>query len=250
MNKVSMDNWCFKCGGKGFDDCECPSCGRKALKGSLNLEMRDDTEALVEKIDGFGVPSQYRGVVWDAEILKKSFREKENDLLFQKYVSQLEKVNSFFVRGILSPKSAMIIAPAGYSKMVFAYSCMQRALDKGFSVAPFLDTIELKRILTLAGENPGYKLYGKVEYDDYLTADVCFVTVTKLRQHEWAFEAIQELLDRRSRRGLSTFVISRFGLNEISKRDYSNQFDAISTANSEDSYKYPAVIKYLPLGGN
>lgn len=244
---MKKEEWCFLCGGKGFPDKVCPRCGKEPMHGTLNLENRSDAQQFVEKIDGFGVPAQYRGVAWNAEILKKSFRDKQNDMLFQKFVSQLEKVNDFFVRGMLSPKSAIIIAPAGYSKTTFAFSCMQRALDNGFTVAPFLDTIELKRLLTLAGEKPSYRMFKQVSYDDYIMSDICFVTVTKLPQHEWAYDVIQELLDRRTRKGLSTFILSRFSLNEISKTDRSNQFDVISTANSNDNYKYPAVIKYLEI---
>jgi hypothetical protein len=244
---IGNDHWCFVCGGKGFPDKECPSCGLKPTKGTLNLEHKENVQEFVERIDSFGVPAQYRGVTWNADTLKRSKRDKANDLMFQKYVEQLEKVNDFFVRGVLSPKSAIIIAPAGYSKMVFAFSCMQRALDNGFTVAPFLDSVELKRALILAGENPSYKINKKVSYEDYVLADVCFVTVTKMKAHEWAFEVIEELLDRRSRKGLSTFIISRFGLNEISRRDYSNQFDVISTAFSKDAMKYPAIIKYTDL---
>lgn len=244
--KLVLDNWCFKCGNKGFPDKECPSCHRAPTSTTLNLDHSSSEQIaeFVEKIDAFGIPSQYRGVIWDAEVLRKSFKGKEQNMLFQKYVNQLDKVNACFVSGVLSPKSAIIIAPAGYSKMTFAYSCMQRALDAGFSVAPFLDTIELKRVLFLAGEMPNYKIFGKVSYDDYIMSDVCFVTVTKMKQHEWAYETIQELLDRRSRKGLSTFIISRFDLSELSKRDYSNQFDVLSTAISEDTYKYPAIIRF------
>ncbi|MFG6347681.1 MAG: hypothetical protein K1W15_03060 [Lachnospiraceae bacterium] len=244
--QVGKDNYCFICGGKGFPDRKCESCGREPKKLSFNFEERDSS-SFVEKIDAFGIPGKYRGVLWNAEILKKSFREKAEDRAFQKFVSQLDKVDNVFTKGILSDKSAVIIAPAGYSKMVFAYSCMQRALDAGFSVAPFLDTSELKRLLVLSSENPHYKLYGKVSYDEYVLCDVCFVTVSKLPVHEWAYNTIQELFDRRARKGLGTFVTSRYGLDEISRRDASNQFGVISTAISDDSYKYPAVINYRPL---
>lgn len=244
---IGKDGWCFVCGGKGFPDKECPRCGLKPTKGTLNLERKENVQEFVKRIDEFGVPAQYRGIVWNSEVLLKSKREKANDLMFKKYVEQLDKINNFFTKGLLPPKSAIIIAPAGYSKMLFAFSCMQRALDNGFTVAPFLDTIELKRALILCGENPSYKINKAVSYEDYVMADVCFVTVTKLKAHEWAFEVIEELLDRRSRKGLATFVISRFGLCDISRRDYSNQFDVISTAFSKDEMKYPAVIKYSEL---
>lgn len=238
------DNWCFTCGNKGFPDKVCPACGREPQSKSINLEFRENTEEFVGKIDAFGVPGKYRGIFWDAEVLRHSKPELEKDLKFDRFVTQLEKINNCFVQGILPGKSAIIIADAGFSKMTFAFSCIQRALDMGFSVAPLLDTVELKRLLVLSAEKPTYKLCGSIDYDSYIMSDVLFVTVTKLKQHEIAFEVIQELIDKRSRKGLSTIILSRYDLQEITKKDYTNQFDAIATAISEDSYKYPAVIMY------
>lgn len=241
-------DFCFTCGNAGFADKECPTCGRKPLISSMNLDMREDTEVLLQKIDKFGIPSKYHGIVWDAEILKHSFPDKENDFAFQHYVAQLDKIHRLFVEGTISPKSAIIIAPAGYSKMTFAYSCMQHALDRGLSVAPFLDTMELKRLLVLAGENPRYKLNGKIDYDSYIMSDVLFVTVTKLGARQSSYEVIEELLDRRARKGLGTFVLSRFSLTEMSRRDESGEFEALTTARSEDSFKYPAIVRYSVTG--
>lgn len=242
--QISENGYCFVCGGNGFNDKDCPSCNKIANNKSLNLDLREDTTEFVAKIDSFGIPGKYRGIVWDAEMLKNTKQGKLNDHNFLRFAEQLQKINNLFVKGLLSPKSAIIIAPAGYSKMTFAYSCMQRALDNGFSVAPLLDTIELKRLLVLASENPIYKLYNTISYDEYLMSDVMFVTVTKMKQRSWAYEVIQEILDRRTRKGLSTFIISRYNLAEMSQRDYSNQFDALASAVSEDSFKYPAVILY------
>lgn len=241
--QISSDGYCFVCGGKGLLDEKCPSCGREPKKLSFSFE-EDSGEKFIQKVDAINVPGKYRGIMWNPDVLRKSFRDKEHDSAFQRFVNQLDKVDSVFASGILSDKSAIIIAPAGYSKMTFAYSCMQRAIDAGFSVAPMLDTSELKRLLYLSSENPTYKLYNNINYDDYIMSDVCFITVTKMATHEWAYNTIQEILDRRARKGLGTFVISRFSLAEISKRDLSNQFSVISTASSQDDFRYPAVISY------
>lgn len=247
---VGENGYCFVCGGLGFLDKECPSCGKAARKKSFNLENREDSEEFVKAVELAGIPEIYRGVIWDGEILRSTKPEKEKDLSFDNYVKQLEKVSRTFASGRMPQKSAIIIAPAGYSKMTFAYSCMQMSVDNGLKVAPILDTVELKRFLTLAGDNPSYKIYGRMSYEEYIMSDVLFATVTKLPAYEWAYQAIEELIDRRSRKGLSTFVISRFGLGEISRKDYSNQFSAIATAVSNNGLKYPAVIKYRELGCN
>lgn len=244
---ISGDGHCFVCGGYGFFDKECPSCQKPPRNAGVDFSDTAQTEKFVEKIDRFNVPGQYRGVFWSADILKKHNRDKDDDFAFQRFVEQLQKIHNVFASGMLSGKSAIIIAPAGFSKEVFAYSCMQFAIQHGLSVAPFLDTVELKRLLVLSGELPSYKLFNKITYDEYVMSDVCFVTVTKLPQREWAYNVIQELIDRRSRKGLSTFIISRYGLSEISRRDRSNQFGVISTAESADNLKYPAVVSYRPM---
>ena len=238
------NGYCFTCGNKGFLDRACPSCGRAPVKLSMNLDKREDVDGFVKEITLVGIPQQYQGVIWSPDILKDMKPEKEKDYAFKRFVTGLEKVNNIFANGMIPSKSAIIIAPAGYSKMTFAYSCMQRAVDNGFTIAPILDSVEIKRFLTLAGDNPQYKLFKSLSYDDYIMADVLFMTVTKLPAREWAFQAIQELIDRRSRRGLSTFVLSRYQLSEISGKDYSQQFSAIATAFSEDTMKYPAIIRY------
>lgn len=244
MKSVVGDGYCFICGNNGFIDKVCPSCGREPTLRSMNFEYKQDTQDFVSKIDSFGIPEVYRGVIWDAEILKNSKQSLLNDYNFIRFVDQLQKINKVFASGVLTQKSAIIIAPAGFSKMTFAYSCMQRALDNDFTVAPLLDTNELKRLIFISSENTKYKLYDKISYDQYLTSDVMFITVTKLKQHEWAYEVIQEILDKRTRLGLGTFIISRFDLSEISRRDYSNSFEALADTVSNDAYKYPAVISY------
>lgn len=240
---IDSKNFCFVCGNAGFPDQVCPSCGRAPTKKSMNFEFKDNTE-FVKRIDLYGVPPAYRGIIWDSDVLRRDKKELCNDYAFDRFVKNLEKINSLFDSGLLTNKSAIIIAPAGYSKMTFSYSCIQRALNSGFSVAPMLDTVELKRLLFLASEKPQYKLYGKIDYDSYIMSDICFVTVTKSQQRAWAYEIIQELLDLRARKGLGTFILSRFEISEISQRDKSNSFDALAASNTHDDYKYPAIIRY------
>lgn len=241
---IDSGGFCFVCGNAGFPDKVCPSCGREPTRKSMNFEFNESNTSFVDKIDSFGIPALYRGVIWDSEILRHDKPELENDFVFDRFVKNLERVNAVFDKGVLTNKSAIIIAPAGFSKMIFAYSCMQRALDKGFTVAPLLDTVELKRLVFLASENPKFKLYKKIDFDSYVMSDICFITVTKSQQRAWAYEIIQEILDLRARKGLGTFIISRYDLSDISQQDKSNSFDALASVDVHDDLKYPAVIRY------
>lgn len=243
---------CFMCGGFGFLDKTCPECGMEATRSSLNLDKKENVEEFVEKIKGTDIPAVYHGVFWNREILERDNKEKLkqynntgiNDELFVRYCAQLEKINDIFASDQIPHKSAIIIAPAGYSKITFAYSCMQRALNAGFTVAPLLDTGELKRALILASENPKYLINKSLSYDDYILSDVMFITVTKLYTRGEAFQVIEEVFDRRSRKGLSTFIISRFNLEEMSRNDNKGDFMAIKKI-ARDEYKYPAIIQYV-----
>lgn len=242
---------CFTCGGRGFPDKICPECGREPTLKSMNIDKMDNVQDFVKKINDTMIPSKYHGVFWSRELLETDHSAKLaqyngigfTDELFVRYVNQLDKINAIFADNLLPHKSAIIIAPAGYSKVIFAYSCMQRALNAGFTVAPLLDTIEVKRALILASENVRYKINGYLSYDDYIMCDVMFVTVTKMYTHTEAYQVIEELIDRRSRKGLSTFIISRFGLDEMSKSDRSRSFEAIKKQGI-DEFKYPAIIQY------
>ena len=209
---LDSNGFCFVCGNNGFVDKVCPSCNRAPLKSSFNLETKEDIPEFVSKIDKFGVPQEYRGIAWDADTLRKYKPNLANDGNFDKYVNQLDKINKIFCEGLIPAKSAIIISPPSFSKTTFAFSCIQRALDNGFSVAPMLDTMDLKRLLVLAADRPQYKLYNKIDYDTYIMSDICFVQVTKLPQHEYAYTVIQELINKRALFGLGTFILSDFSL--------------------------------------
>ena len=233
---MKLTNFCFTCGGHGFLDKTCSECGREPKKISFNLDKKDNVPELMKKVEGIEIPNYYHGISWSRGLLEHDHKDKLSkkfgieggldDLLFVKYCDQLEKIHSIYASGQIPHKSAIIIAPAGYSKITFAYSCMQHALNAGFTVAPLLDTVEVKRALLLASENVNYKINKRYSYDDYILSDVMFVTVTKLYARNEAYAIIEELFDRRSRKGLSTFFLSRFDLNELAKCDYSRNFQA------------------------
>ena len=247
--------FCFTCGNLGFEDKTCPECGREPRNKSLNLDKMEKSEVkeLVTKMGNTAIPLQYQGIFWDVEMLKKANADKvaeystadiKDDLFFKRFYTQLGKINDIFSNGSIPHRSAIICAPAGYSKLTFAYSCMQKALSNGFSVAPLLDTNEVKRVLILAGESPWYKINRSIDYDEYILSDVMFITVTKLYNYVDAYSVIQEVFDRRARKGLSTMIISRYSVQDISTNDKSGAFSTLINGDGEDTMKFPAIIQY------
>lgn len=239
-----MEKYCFTCGNMGFTDKVCPECGRQPH--SHNFQQMEDTSEFVVSANNIGIPHEYTGVVWNRDNLELTHSDYKGDKVFSWFCSQLEKIHDMFTRGTIPPASAIIIAPPKFGKETFAYSCMQFAMAKGFRVAPLLDTVELKRLLVLASENPKYKLYKTIDYDSYITSDVVFVTVTKTAYKNEAFVIIEELLDRRSRLGLPTFFISRYTIKEMSVFYKQNAEDElVNLEKGSNPFKYLKVIKYF-----
>jgi hypothetical protein len=241
---------CFTCGGEGFPDKKCPSCGREPKK--LNLSKLNEKEVVkfIEESKLVRIPEQYIGVEWSAEIFWRNHtealtQEGIKDRLLADYVARLQKVHDIFAEGSLPRKGAIIIAPSTYSKMVWAYSCMQHALRNDYKVAPLLDTLEVHRLLAVGAENPKYKLYGEIDHDEYFMSDVVFVTVTKTEYKKTAYMVIQELFDRRSRKGLPTFVLSQVGIEVLGQWDRTGNFMKIKkVSRDENNMKVPVLITY------
>ena len=238
-------------------DKVCPECGHAPAGSDSKLsqmssfsQVKANTETtLVEEGSAEIVQPAYKGIFWNRRILENDNTEKlpekfdiagrYNDRLFVRFLDQLTKIDGIFKEGGIPNKSVYIIAPPGYSKTVFAYSCMQHALANGYSVAPLIDTIELKRLLVLASEKLDYKLYGRFSYDDYMSSDVVFVTVTHTYYRYDAYSVLDELINRRARLGLATFILSRYSLKTLYK------WDSLKNSSSKDGRKYPSVVAYV-----
>lgn len=234
---------CYTCGGHGFKSKDCPECGRKAISMNLHKEP-EKAKTLITSAKNILIPQEYIGVEWSRSKMEHTHMEDMKDPMFKRFLDNLEKMHAIFASGKLSSKSAVIIAPPQYGKVTFAYSCMQFALLHNFKVASLLDTQEVKRLITLAAERPKEQYLG-ISYEDYINSDVVFITVTKTTYRNSAYQVIQEMLDKRSRRGLATFFISRYNLATLSLWDSTNTFGFIKDYNgTENSLKYPAILNY------
>lgn len=235
---------CGRCGGVNISDSVCPECGLLP-KISKIKEKAQDISQISDKIDSLQIPKFYLGKNWSAELFWSSHESKRRDKLVCTFLEQMEKVHTMFKNGMIPQRSAIFIAPAGYSKLIFIYSCIQYALQYNYSVAPILDTLELKRLFILSAEKPNQKYLG-ITYEDYINADVLFFTVTKTEYRRAAYNVIVELLDKRARRGKCTIGISRYTVYELSNWDTSNDFRQILTPVSDvDLLKTPAIISCI-----
>lgn len=248
MNEFSV---CGTCGGeydKRFVDTACPECGKQYGGNSATRLEEIDSTKFNNALEVLEIPKEYQKVKWSKVRFMKDNEEKMKDMSFMRFAEQLDKCHSIFDKGSVPSMSAIIIAPPKLSKLTWAYSCMQLALANHHSVTWLLDSQELKRLIVLGGDNPKYKLYNKITFDDYVMSDVCFVTITKTYARYEAYQMIMELLDKRARKGLATFFISRFDLKQLSRNDYDNSFESIKDyEGNNNNLKYPAIVQWANI---
>lgn len=236
---------CFECGGYGKEGDGCPKCGKKS-RNSLDVVQMKNPKAFIKKCQWNLIPEEYIGVEWDKHCLLVYHEKYEHDVNFKRFLEQCEKFQSIFKNGKLVNKSVLFYAPPSFGKDFLAFSCMQLASNAGLKVAPFLDTADVKRLLILSAERPDYKVLGRIDYDEYITSDVVFVSVTKTRYVAEAYETLLELLSKRSRLGLPTYILSEYSLEDLSNSN-PNKFNRnkfINVSIHVNELKYPAVIGF------
>ncbi|MGL4950170.1 MAG: hypothetical protein ACRC5M_07280 [Anaeroplasmataceae bacterium] len=232
---------CFNCGDEGVDG-GCKSCHKDSSK---LIVKKEDKESFIKKSSFSQIPNNYVGVMWSKQILLDNHPEMDNNIKFKNACNRLEVMHEKFKDGMIPNLSVFISGPSKMGKTILAYSCMQHAIRNNVKVSPFIDTVELKRLLTLGGDNPNWKLYGYINYDSYITCPVCFITVTKLDKHRESYTIISELIARRSRLGFPTFVLSKFSLKEISVHCIDSDYTKIMDYSGKDDFlKYPTIIEF------
>lgn len=231
---------CIVCGDRGTKE-GCPKCGKKI--SNLNIP-EPKKEAFITKSRFHEIPDNYIGRIWSKDLLLSN-NAGRGGLRFANFVESLDKLHEKFIEGNIYGKSVFISAPSKTSKTVFAYSCMQHALKSGLTVAPLMDTLEAKTLLVNSAYKPEYKIHKFITYDDYITRDILFLAVTKTDYYTDAFTTCLDVMSRRSRMGLPTFIISKFSLKEISQDSVDNNISQlINVQSGEDPLKYPVILEY------
>ena len=241
-----MGKTCATCGGIGMNlaaDTACPECHYE--RGQVISLTKQDIVELVPVLGELHVPRNYIGTCWSSDIFWAGHGDLRGNKLVELVISQMEKIHSLFASGDLLNRSLLLLAPAQYGKMTFGFSCMQYAVKSGYSVAPLLDTSEIKRLLVLSSEQPTQRAVS-IDYESYISADLCIFTVQKNEYRRNAYSTILDLLDKRSRRGLSTIGLSRYSMAELSRWDRSGDFMRLSVPTPEENLlKIPAILSCL-----
>lgn len=231
---------CPYCGDRGKED-GCPKCGKDIKKIVVPEKQK---EYFIRKAEYALIPEEYIGKAWSKQLIIDSHPELDKDLLFKTFVDRLDKMHEAYRSGILPRKSAIIQAPARMSKEIFAYSCMQMCMNRGITVAPIIDTLDLKRLIVLSAENPNYRIYN-IDYDRYINSTVCFVSVTSTDRFSDALPVIRSLMSKRARLGLPTIILSRYGLKDLCQDSFDQDYESlVEQSASANRLKYPVIISY------
>lgn len=234
---------CMTCGGYGFEG-GCKDCGKDSTP-SIELAEITSPEKFVRKCEWNLIPHEYIGLKWDKAYLEAEYGDKVKNLNVARYLDQCHKFHEVFMNGKILNKSFYFFAPPRFGKDILAFSCMQFAQKNGLSVAPYLDTMDVKRLMVLGAENPKYKILGRINYDDYITSDVLFVTVTKTSYLKESYFTILELLSKRSRYGLPTYFMSEYSIEDLT-RDCPDVFKdkLLKESIHVNELKYPCIAGF------
>jgi hypothetical protein len=234
----SEHKMCLRCHDLGeFDGC--PSCGKVRHFGVSGTSVAPVDSVATSVI----IPESYKSIEWNKDILIQSHPDRKDDKRFKRYVEQLDKLCSIFMLGNIPQTSLIIIAPPKYAKVTLAYSCIKCAISNGMSVLPLLDNTQLKRINVLSAERPRSEyLRDLPTMTEVTTLDVLFMTVDK-DNYSSSFKTMESVLDKRSRYGKPTIIISRYTLQEMDAYDYNQSWRSmVDVTRFNNKYKYPAIL--------
>lgn len=246
MTVLKSSTYCYYCGETGPLPGEdpCPKCGRKPQDLNVGVLAEEDVKTYEGVLKKLNIAPEYMAVQWSREAFWRNNNFRRN-LALERFVEDLGLIHDHYAQGKLFPSSTMVVAPKTFSKVTWASSCMSFAIKHGFTVAPLLTTLEVNRLIQLScGHNLDYKILG-VGYEEYMTADVVFVTVSKTDARRHASSIITELLSTRGARGLATHIISEFDSDVIAQWDSVKEFNKLFLPmDNYNKFKFPWKITY------
>lgn len=224
---------CTRC----FDEGKpggCPKCG---LNSDV-MTRKQSTEVTPKVQMSELIPSSYKGLCWHRN-------EDEKSIAVKNVEKAMDSIYLSCAKGRVPSFSAFICGPMRLNKELFVYSCMQELIVRDFKVAPFLSTIEMRRIIRNSQYNPRYRFLNVWTYDDIMTSDILFITITHLTEDRHSdISLLQEVLDTRSRLDKPTFFVSDYKLESLVSRYQTKEYLAIFNTNANrDKLKYPYIVQ-------
>lgn len=239
MSKYDFE--CLVCRDKGREE-GCPKCGRET-RITGNEVSRDIT---LTELNRMQIPRHYTKKKWDPLILKEDHSDYIDNIDFNNYVGQLNRVLEHLEKGGTIPNSAIITAPMGSGKTTWAYNCMLELLKNNIQVPPLISTSQLKAMQTKAYERPTWQnKWQDFTYIEYIEADVLFVAVTKGPEYVYATRLLIDIVDIRSRMSKPTVILSDWSITNLISSDKTGMlYSMLKGGTNVDPYKYLTNIKF------
>lgn len=232
---------CFTCQDKGLIG-GCPSCGK-----ILGQEIRETSSFLESGVSSeLHIPESYMQIEWSKRTLERTHPNYTSNPNFVRFADTMEKVLEEFKYGRIPNQSALLIAGKGFSKQIWAYTCMRYAQNAGYSVVPYLDTSELKFINHATASGISSKeLRSYPSMLDIIESDVMFLTVDP-DNYGTALRTIDSLLSKRARRSKSTFVLSRATIRQMCWFESTQNYSAyLEPTRMIDNRRYPVIVSLI-----
>lgn len=228
---------CISCGGEPVLGTICEVCGAGSVQDTLK-KVATIEEPVVKKLL---IPDSYQGVQFDSLKLAADFPDLQKEKSFNDYLSLCNSLLHGLNRRELKNMSLFISAPSGFGKMTFAYSFLQLAEVLGYKTFPYLDLLEVKRLID--AYETGNHLQPKFRQDpileyvgfsdvDLYDADVCILKVPNGHEMHGTYKVMLQVIDRRARRGKTTIILSRYGIQQLIYMDGLKETQGIMSYNN------------------
>lgn len=220
----------------------CPRCGRE-----LNLTENTDSQVPAQDIKLLGIPKYYVSNKWDPAILVNDHGAYCDDVDFNKYVDNLNICYHDLSAGKLPKISALISSPVGYGKTTWAYNCMLQAKANNFTVAPLVDTAQIRRLLLIATERPEWhNTINGFSYNEFINSDFMIVCISTGPEYVYAYETIVNLVNIRSRNDKATLFLSNYSIRELVSQDKKQLLiKLLNGGTNVDPLKYLKKIEFI-----
>ena len=183
------NNWCPTCGNTGWtlEGNPCPECKARALFKAASTKIN-------------WIPERYQGISLVETLIKP---------ITDYYASDLISIQNTILSNKKLIKNQYLASPINSSKSILVYSTLQLLYAGGVEIFPYFDIEEIRRIMSDRDDSKEPIFLRNYNIDPLLLYEVpvLFIKVPA-NPSTLCFESLQQILDRRVRRGNGTIIIS------------------------------------------
>ena len=194
------DKWCPLCGNTGIDidgnPCTC----------------RFNAASFYDTVSCLSIPEQYRGILFNKFLVPQD--------LDSSYPEYLQYLYDNITAVKWKYHNLVLCSPISHSKTILAYACIEQLFRKGIETFPVFDVLEIKRIM-IDLDMARKPLYDVEQPELILTVPYLFTKIPRVSSWE-VYDTISMILDRRTRRGLSTIFLYDGYWEQLVKNDRQN----------------------------